>query len=370
MSSYPPSSRARVRVRLACAALAALCAGALTACGPGGPKQKTADDTGDNTGNTGPSSGITLVAGNATSPGSRNDKGNKALFNTPRGIAVDASGNLFVADEGNRLIRKITPDGTVSTFAGSGQNGARDGTGANATFVDPTALAIDSGGNLFVTDAYVIRKITPAAVVTTLTTLSGGALGNDIQFQPAGIAVDASGSNLFVTTSVDTRRFAITNNRIATPAYLEQGSAFDYGLGTGVLAPRGIAVDSNGVVSVADLSNTISYARAGSNVLTHLAGVRGASGADNGGPNAASFGQIVALATDKSGTLYAADARNNMIRKISVDGETSTLAGRAGTNALVTGGLPGSLATVAGIAVDANGYLYVTSGNAVVKIVP
>jgi sugar lactone lactonase YvrE len=369
MSSYLSSSRAHPRVRLACIALAMLCAGALTACGPGGPKKKTADDGNDGA-NTCPSNGITLVAGNAASPGSRNDKGNKALFNTPRGIAVDASGNLFVADEMNRLIRKIAPDGTVSTFAGSGQSVARDATGTSAGFVDPTALAIDSGGNLFVLDAYAIRKITPAVVVTTLTTLSGGALGNDMRFQPAGIAVDASGSNLFVTTSVDTRRFAVNNNRVATPAYLEQGSAVDYGLGTGVLAPRGITVDGNGVVSVADLSNTISYARAGANVLTHLAGATGIIGAADGGSGVASFGQIVALTTDKSGTLYAADARNNTIRKITVDGMTSTLAGRAGTNALVTGGLPGTLANVAGIASDANGTLYVTSGHAVIKIVP
>jgi len=368
MSRYSSSSRARMRVSFTCMALALVCAGALSACGPGGPKPKTADDGGGNGGNSSPSSGITVLAGAAVQNASVNGKGSAARFDTPRGIAVDAAGNLYVADEGNRLIRKITPDGTVATFAGSGLSVTRDGTGANAAFADPTAIAIDSGGNLFVTDAYVIRKITPTAVVTTL---AGTALGNDKRSQPAGIAVDASG-NLFVTTSVDTRRFAVNNNRLATPAYLEQGNAFDYGLGveSNTLAPRGIAVDSNRVANVADLNNTVSYARAGSNVLTHLAGASGAVGAADGASGVASFGQLVALTVDKDGTLYAADARNNTIRKITVDGVTSTLAGRAGSNALVTGGLPGSLANVAGIAVDANGMLYVTSGNAVVKIVP
>src|SRR5205823_11699883 len=129
MSRYPSSSHARARVRLACAALAAICAGALTACGPGGPKPKTADD-GNNGGNSGPSRGITLLAGSAAQTGSLNASGSSARFNTPRGIVVDTGGNLFVADELNRVIRKIMPDGTVMTFAGVvGAQGTANGNG-------------------------------------------------------------------------------------------------------------------------------------------------------------------------------------------------------------------------------------------------
>jgi sugar lactone lactonase YvrE len=368
MSRTSSSSHARVRVRFACAALAALCAGALTACGPGGPKQKTADDGGDNGGNTGPSRGITLVAGSATLYGSRDDKGAKATFNTPRGIVVDASGNLFVADELNRVIRKIAPDGTVSTFAGAaGVQGSINGNGTRARFTDPTALAIDAGGNLFVLDGYLIRKITSSADVTTLTELAHNGIGDNLRFHPAGIAVNASG-DLFVTTVTDTSRLQPSRYQVANT--LESGSAIDYGLADGVLTPRGIAVDANGVVYVADLRYTISSATTGAAALMHLAGVQGRRGHQDGSGSTALFNQIVALTVAKDGAVYAADAQSNTIRKIAANGDTSTLAGRDGATTLVTGGLNGSLANVAGIASDANGYLYVTTGNAVVKIVP
>jgi sugar lactone lactonase YvrE len=367
MSSYPSSSRARMRVRFACAALAALCTGALTACGPGGPKQKTADD-GGNGDNTGPSRGITLVAGSATLYGSRDDKGAKATFNTPRGIVVDASGNLFVADELNRVIRKIAPDGTVSTFAGAaGVQGSINGNGARARFTDPTALAIDAGGNLFVLDGYLIRKITSSADVTTLTELAHNGIADNLRFHPAGIAVNGSG-DLFVTTVTDTSRLQPPRYQVTNT--LESGTAIDYGLADGVLTPRGVAVDANGVVYVADLRYTISRATTGAAALTHLAGVQGRRGHQDGSGSTALFNQVVALTVAKDGAVYAADAQSNTIRKISADGETSTLAGRDGATTLVTGGLLGSLANVAGIASDANGYLYVTTGNAVVKIVP
>jgi sugar lactone lactonase YvrE len=368
MSSYPSSSRARTRVRLVCAALAVICAGALTACGPGGPKPKTADDSGgDNGGNNASSRGITLVAGSATLIGSRDDKGSKALFNTPRGIVVDTGGNLFVADELNRVIRKIMPDGTVMTFAGiiGNTRGSADGNGTGARFTDPTALAIDASDNLYVLDNYQIRKITPSAVVTTLVELPHNGIADNLRFHPAGIAVDKSG-DLFVTTVTDTSRLQPSRYQVTNT--LESSSAIDYGLADGVLTPRGITVDANDVVYVADLRYTISSAAANASALTHLAGTQDRRGHQDGGRNDALFNQVVGLTVAKD-ALYAADAQSNTIRKI-VNGVTSTLAGSNGKNALVTGGLPGSLANVGGIASDANGYLYITTGNAVVKIVP
>lgn len=361
----PSSPRARVRVRLACAALAAACAGLLAACGPGGPKPKNPDDGNGGNGDGGPSRGITLLAGNATRSGSLDDKGSKASFNTPRGIVIDSGGNLFVADELNRVIRKITPDGTVSTFAGTVGNtqGSADGNGSRARFTDPTALAIDASDNLYVLDNYQIRKITPSAVVTTLATLPSSPLGDNLMLHPAGIAIDASG-NLFVTTGVDTRRLSGNQYRNTTTLEGPVNNSLD-----SVLTPRGIAVDADGVAYVADLNGTISRALSGASSLSRFAGIPG-GGSTDGNSSQAGFRQVVALTVAKDGTLYAADAQSNTIRQITSSAVTKTVAGTVGKATLVTGGAPGSLANVAGITVDTNGVLYVTSGNAVVKIVP
>jgi sugar lactone lactonase YvrE len=346
--------------------LAALLA-ALAGCGPGGPKPAT-ENTG---GSSGPTPGIALVAGNATLSGRADAKGADARFNTPRGIALDSGGNLYVADERNFAIRKIAPDGTVSTFAGVlgtiRTAGSGDGNGTRALFVGPTAIAIDAGNNLFVLDGYAIRKITPSGDVSTLTTLpSGSGFGSSIQFQPAGIAVDSNG-DLLVTTSVDTRRLtAASSYRVSTT--LESGLAFDYGQGVDVLAPRGVAVDTSDVGWLADLGNTISRVAAGGKVPIRFAGSQGTIGSANGAVGNARFGQVVALTTDKNGNLYAADAANFTIRKITSSAVTSTVAGIPGTNAFSTRGLPGTLTTLRGIVSDGGGNLYVTEGNAVAKI--
>lgn len=367
MSSTPFSSAARAVRGAALSTLMATLMGALAACGPGGPKPQT-ENTG---GSSGPTPGIALVAGNATLSGRSDAKGSSARFNTPRGIAIDSNGNLYVADELNYAIRKIAPDGTVSTFAGVlgtiRTSGTGDGNGTRALFVDPTALAIDAGNNLFVLDGYAVRKITPSGDVSTLTTLpSGSGFGTSVQFQPAGIAIDSAG-NLFVTTSVDTLRLSAASS-YRTSATLESGLAFDYGLGIDVLAPRGIAVDSGGVAWFADLGNTISRVPANTNAVIRFAGTQGTSGSTDGVGAGARFGQVVALTVDKSGNLYAADAINFTVRKITPDAVTSTVAGRAGVNLYSTGGLPGTLTTPRGITNDGNGNLYLTEGNAVVKI--
>jgi len=349
-------SPARLRARLLCAGLAAL----LCACGPGGPKRKT--DDGGNGGGSGPSAGITLLAGDANAGGSFDAKGNSARFNTPRGIVIDANGNLYVADQLNYAIRKIAPDGTVSTFAGMLRaSGTRDGKGNGARFSQPTAIAIDGGGNLFVTDALAIRKITPDANVTTVTTFP---TGDNTQI-PAGIAVDASG-NLFVTTGVETRRFPIDNP--GRSAQLESGAVENVS-GANDVVPRGVAVDAEGTAYVADLNKTISRAESGVNRLARFVGTAGRTGKADGSGAVPSFQQVVALTADKNGDLYAADAINNTIRKITQDAVVTTPAGTAGSTTLRTGKLPGSFANLHGITTDGNGTLYATSGNAVVKIV-
>jgi len=352
--------RARVRVHLLCAGVAAL----LCACGPGGPKRHT--DEADNGGSTGPSAGISLVAGDANNAGRFDAKGGSARFATPRGIVIDANGNLYVADQGNFAIRKVAPDGTVSTFAGRlGASGTANGKGNNARFSQPTALAIDGGGNLFVTDNLAIRKITPDGTVTTVTTFPSGVFGTDNTRLPAGIAFDTDG-NLFVTTGVDTRRFTIDTP--GRSVQLESGIVENVS-GANDVVPRGVAVDAEGTAYVADLNKTISSAGSGVNRLTPFVGTAGRTGKADGSGPVPSFQQVVALTVDNNGDLYAADAINNTVRKITKGAVVTTPAGTAGSTALRTGKLPGSLAPLYGITTDGNGTLYATSGNAVVKIV-
>lgn len=129
--------------------------------------------------------------------------GSAAKFKDPQDIVVDVSGNLYVADAGNYRIRKITPAGVVSTFAGNGQSSSQDGVGTNASFVNPTGLAFDKNGNLYVSDNSAIRKIDPFGVVTTIAGTgsvgSADGIGKNASFNWAhGIEFDANGTTLYV----------------------------------------------------------------------------------------------------------------------------------------------------------------------------
>jgi streptogramin lyase len=171
-----------------------------------------------------PGSAATVFAGKTGTSGSADGAGDVARFATPRGIAIDPAGNLYVADEGNSNIRKITPAGVVSTLAGSaGQAGSADGTGSAARFAAPRALTVDAAGNVFVadTDNNTIRKITPAGVVTTFAGRAGEAgatngAGGAARFsEPRGIAVDAAG-NVYVADTGNQAIRQITPDGVVT----------------------------------------------------------------------------------------------------------------------------------------------------------
>lgn len=318
-----------------------------------------------------PQQALSIFAGSASETGSVDATGTVARFNNPTGIAIDSAGNLYVVDRGSRTIRKITPGGVVTTLAGSATapGSHADGTGAGARFTDPVAIAIHPGnGTLYVTDQLRIRSVNPSTgQVTTAATVPVGSNVDTRSLNavyPGAIAVDPS-NNLYTTNSYGTRhQNPATGSGGTFEGVFTQNDLF----GPRAFEPRGIAYLVQSGVYVYDLSKTISKTN-NVNLLTRLAGSPNTTGASDGTGTAASFGQVVALTVDPQENAYAADNGNNLVRKITLQGVVTTVAGTRGSQTLTPGALPGSLAGVRGIATDGKGVLYVTSGQAVVKII-
>jgi hypothetical protein len=318
-----------------------------------------------------PVQALSIVAGSATETGSVDATGAAARFNNPTGITIDTAGNLYVVDRGNHTIRKITPGGVVTTLAGSASatGSHADGTGAGARFTDPVAIAIHpTNGTLYVTDQLRIRSVNPAT--GQVGTAAIAPAGNNVDERslnavyPGAIGVDPQ-TNLFTTNSYGTRyQNPITGAGGVMEGVLTQDNLF----GPRPFEPRGLALGPTSRVFVYDLTRTISRNN-NVNFLTRLAGSPNTTGASDGTGTAASFGQVVALTVDPQENAYAADNGNNLVRKITLQGVVTTVAGTRGSQTLTPGALPGSLAGVRGIATDGKGVLYVTSGQAVVKII-
>lgn len=266
---------------------------------------------------------------------------NLSLFHNPGGAVMDTSGNIYVADTGNDTIRKIAPNGTVSTFAGSpGVAGSTDGNGTNALFNGPQAVAVDSAGNVYVADTgnFTIRKITTNGAVSTLAGLAGNAgssdgLGTNAAFyEPEGITVDTA-SNVFVAdTWNDTIREVSPAGQVVTIA----GSAGNFGftntIGTNALfyEPQGVVVDPSDDVFVADTGNNLIREIAANGAVTTLAGSAGNFGYTNATGANASFYSPRGISRDSAGNLYVADYLNNVIREVTLAGVVTTIAGSAG----------------------------------------
>jgi hypothetical protein len=325
-----------------------------------------------------PGGTVTTLAGTPYTPGFVNaSTGAGAQFNDPQGVVVDTAGNVYVADEGNNVIRMITPLGVVSTFAGTGVAGYNDGAGATAQFNAPAGIAIDSTNLLYVADENndVIRTITtPAGVVSTFAGTAGSAGSTDgpatagaLFNSPTGVAVDAS-FNVYVADWLNSTIREITAGTVSTLA----GTAGNYGEANGVGpaasfdGPIGLSVDPAGAnLYVADYTNNaIRQVVIASATVSTLAGSAvGYYGFANGTGTAALFLNTAATVVDLAGAnVYVADFQNNLIREISVPGAVvSTFAGNIGGRGYMDGA--GQLAQFSnphGIASDAAGNMYVT----------
>ena len=273
------------------------------------------------------SAGVVTTFAGSSNQGNFNAIGTLASFNNPSAVAVDGAGNIYVADAGNSLIRKITPTGVVTTLAGNSIPGSNDGTGAAASFNNPTGIAVDAAGNIYVADSgnSLIRKITPAGAVTTFAgsgtkgKLDGAGITASFN-TPVGLAFDASG-NLYVADS--------GNNliRMITPAGVVSTIAGDgtkgnnngAALNSNFNKPSGITIDQAGNIFISDSANNLIRMLTPQGQVLTLAGSGVAGGFNNIGV-LAQFGYPVGLTIDASGNLYVADKFNNQIRKVVTTG--------------------------------------------------
>ncbi|HVS93332.1 MAG TPA: NHL repeat-containing protein [Mucilaginibacter sp.] len=315
-------------------------------------------------------SDTTVVAG-SDSAGYLDGAGTVARFNHPFGLTLDKYGNIYVADQGNELIREISPSLVVTTFAGTpGVAGFTNGADTSASFNKPFGVAADSLGNIYVADAHnnAIRMISPAGVVSTFagTGVAGAADGTDTASfnTPLGVAVDKTG-NVYVA---DYENHIIRKISPAGAVSTLAGKAGVPGAVDGLDTaarfnlPEAVAVDAAGNVYVADNGNNAIRKVTPAGQVTTLAG-NGSAGAANGSGNNTSFNSPFGIAVDAAGNVYVADGGNNMIRKITPSGTVSTLAGRTSIGAGNGVGTAATFNTPSGVAVDAAGNVYIADEN-------
>jgi hypothetical protein len=387
----------------------------LSACGGGGGGAPSAAPANTVAAPTDPTSGsgagggsgtLALFAGSETTAGTQDGAANVAGFNNPQGLAVDAAGNVYVADTDNFAIRKITPEGVVSTVAGQiGVKGHADGGKSDATFNGPTGIALDASGNIYVSDMggfNAIRKVTPQGDVLTLVNTE---MDKAVQFNGSalvpfgGVAVNASGSKVYFSAIIplvsptNMGIFTLSpDGAVTLLAGGGAGSADGQGAAAGFANVPGLALDeAAGYLYVSDwFLNTVRKISLGGLVST-VAGVAGetchaystpACTNPDGVGDEARFYWPQGMAPDGHGNVYVVDAFGGTVRKIAATREVSTVVGKwsDGSEATVftPGALPGSLRSehtqspstsiwARGVAVYGS-TLYTISRHAIVKV--
>ncbi|AZQ74950.1 hypothetical protein EKH77_30605 [Streptomyces luteoverticillatus] len=299
-----------------------------------------------------------------------------AQLQYPIGVAVDSTGTVYIADRHNHRVRKVTTDGKVSTYAGTGA-GTFGGDGGLATAAQlqyPTGVAVDSTGTVYIADQHNhrIRKVTADGKISTYAGTGAGTFGGDggpataayLKY-PAGLAVDSTGS-LYIADQHNHRvRKVTTDGKISTYAGTGAGTfGGDDGPATAahLQYPFGVAVDSAGSLYIADTNNhRVRKVTTDGKISTYAGTGAGTFGGDDGPATAAHLQYPAAVAVDSTGSLYIADQTNHRVRKVTADGKISTY---AGTGAGTFGGDGGpataaQLKTPLGLAVDCVDTLYI-----------
>ena len=303
--------------------------------------------------------------------GYANGIGSGAEFDLPSGITIDGSGNLYVGDSGNNVIRKISPTGMVTALAGNpSASGTADGPGGVAQFNNPRGVAVAGNGYVYVADAgnNTIRKISPTGMVTTLAGTPGLAgtangIGSAAQFDiPRFVAVDGSNNVYVADYGNNTIRKISPTGSVSTLAGTPGVSGTDDGPAAAALfnAPSGLAVDKNGNIFVADLGNYTIREISAPGLVKTVAGSPGYAGSADGTGGNALFSAPDGLALDGNGNLYVADNTYSTIRMVAPDAEVTTIGGTPGITGVSDGYGPlAQFTNPRAIASSAGGIVYV-----------
>jgi sugar lactone lactonase YvrE len=325
---------------------------------------------------------VFTLAGQAMMSGSTNGYSTNALFSDPAAIVADSAGNLFVADSQNHAIRKISTNGLVSTLAGQlGVPGSADETGAQARFDSPCGITLDLNGNLFVSDTgnHTIRKITPGGVVNTIAGTAGQAgfaneVGPAARFNsPLGLAVATNGMIYVADCGNHVVRAISGSGSVTTLAGNPENWGSENGSGTNARfnGPVGLVLDDLGTLFVADSNNHIIRKITPDGAVSTWAGVPGVDGCVDGDALLARFCKPAELTFDRKRNLYVADSFNHVVRKISNDGKVSTITGVPGSYGSADGvNRQARFFNPYGVAISPDGSLFVADAyNELIRVV-
>lgn len=299
-------------------------------------------------------------------------KGEGAAFFEPTGLAVDHAGNVIVADSGNNTVRRIAPDGTVTTIAGDPDGGSDsagyvDGSATTARFTRPSSVAMDAAGNILVADITTIRRITPDGTVTTLAgalglTGSTDGVGTAARFLRPRIALDAAGNVLISDENGIVRRMT-PDGTVTTLAGSPGLPGITDGVGAAArfIAPCAVLSAADGAILVADRASDAIRKVALDGTVTPFAGVAGDFGATGGTGAEARFDEPWGVAFDRDGNAYVADRGSDLLRRITPAGVVTAAASTRDAKSQEP----------VGVAIDSQGNIFVVCArNTVIKVSP